>query len=339
MRARLLTIVAALALSGCGGESLPTPVAPSPTTDVPSFPGGIDLRVVNALTGQPISGAVIEITGLGTLGTDGGWMVRLAPPTPGVRQIRVTAPGFVERRTALRFEPQNSITRATVSLIPSSFDLASFDQGWRTTNSVGVPRRLIRWLANPALKLHSSEFNGISGVWRSTGFNLSSQALGCIETYLKAALADMSGGALAFASTEILPPLPQFTNIPESARGAITFFASIGDPCQSLGGCAGRATNTDGSVTSGFVQVNSFSSTTTSCTPSPDRDRFRHLLGHALGLGDVTSAQSVMNHTGPGFRPDPGPFTEFDQQAISIQYQRPPGNQSPDIDPDTFTVN
>jgi hypothetical protein len=58
-----------------------------------------------------------------------------------------------------------------------------------------------------------------------------------------------------------------------------------------------------------------------------------HELGHALGYSHVTVRTSVMNSNA---RTEPN---EFDREATQIVYQRPPGNRSPDTDPDPFSIN
>jgi hypothetical protein len=57
-----------------------------------------------------------------------------------------------------------------------------------------------------------------------------------------------------------------------------------------------------------------------------------HELGHALGYQHVTTRTSIMN---PAIGPDP---TEFDRGGALIAFQRPVGNQAPDVDPTTTTV-
>jgi hypothetical protein len=54
-----------------------------------------------------------------------------------------------------------------------------------------------------------------------------------------------------------------------------------------------------------------------------------HELGHALGWQHVTSRTSIMN---PAIGPEP---TDFDRAGAVIAFQRPPGNRSPDTDPES----
>ncbi len=58
-----------------------------------------------------------------------------------------------------------------------------------------------------------------------------------------------------------------------------------------------------------------------------------HELGHALGYNHVTSRESVMNSSA---QTEPN---QFDLQGARLAFLRPPGNRSPDRDPDAFTVN
>jgi hypothetical protein len=68
-------------------------------------------------------------------------------------------------------------------------------------------------------------------------------------------------------------------------------------------------------------------------TPTLVRSLRSHELGHALGYNHGSTAPSVM---------DPDQYllpTDFDRQAASIAFQRPPGNKSPDTDPTLFSIN
>ena len=53
-------------------------------------------------------------------------------------------------------------------------------------------------------------------------------------------------------------------------------------------------------------------------------------MGHVMGF-DHVGVKSVMNLDDMTY-PEP---TEWDRQAARIAYQRPPGNVSPDTDPQT----
>jgi Matrixin len=58
-----------------------------------------------------------------------------------------------------------------------------------------------------------------------------------------------------------------------------------------------------------------------------------HELGHALGYNHVTSRTSIMNSSARYS------INTFDIDAFRIAFQRPPGNRSPDTDPDQASVN
>ena len=69
-------------------------------------------------------------------------------------------------------------------------------------------------------------------------------------------------------------------------------------------------------------------------TDGPFRRSLRvHELGHALGYNHVTLRESVMNSSA---RIEPN---EFDLHGARLAFLRPPGNRSPDEDPDEFTSN
>ena len=67
---------------------------------------------------------------------------------------------------------------------------------------------------------------------------------------------------------------------------------------------------------------------------SPFRRSLRaHELGHALGYNHVTVRLSVMNASGQ-IEPN-----DFDLKAVKLAFLRPPGNRTPDRDPDSLTSN
>jgi hypothetical protein len=86
----------------------------------------------------------------------------------------------------------------------------------------------------------------------------------------------------------------------------------------------------DGTITSGESMLDrDFEQSS-----SPYRRSLRaHELGHALGYNHVTVRPSVMNSAA---RLEPN---DFDRDASRIAFQRPPGNHSPDVDPNTFSTN
>jgi hypothetical protein len=86
----------------------------------------------------------------------------------------------------------------------------------------------------------------------------------------------------------------------------------------------------DGTVTGGLVMLDrEFEE-----SGSPFRRALRaHELGHALGYQHVAARTSVMN---PAAREEPN---ASDRAASHVAFQRVPGNRSPDIDPDTASLN
>ena len=90
------------------------------------------------------------------------------------------------------------------------------------------------------------------------------------------------------------------------------------------------ATDGEGTVIGGIIMLDRGFETSN----SPFRRSLRaHELGHALGYNHVTVRPSVMNSSA---RIEPN---DFDLNAVKLAFLRPPGNRTPDRDPDSLTSN
>lgn len=283
------------------------------------------LQIVDALSRRPLPAAVVTVGEIGLVADTQG-IVRLASRSSERIRIRANAAGYIERMTGLRLSPTSGAIE--LSLIPQSFDLASFNEGFRPGGA------LRRWRTNPILRVHTTAFIGVAGVAPELRLAGGSS---CSADNFKTALADMTGGALTVAETIMLPRYPQDQTTPnylppgvspppQFLPGAITFFH--GGCGGSSSGCGDNLPAPDGPISSGFIIVAPY----TSCS-FLRMDWLRHAVGHALGINDINGRPSVMNNSGTGT------FTEADRHAVSIQYQRPLGNRSPDIDPEGFVLN
>ena len=123
---------------GCGGGTR-TPTAPTPTDTPSTAPVSVTGQVIDVLTGGPVPDVVLQ-AGPDPVPVDaaGRFEVTL---TPALVRLTVTAPGYVPRNTGLRVPGPHAV----VSLIPVSFDLASFDVMCRTSWARGLPDLLSRW--------------------------------------------------------------------------------------------------------------------------------------------------------------------------------------------------
>jgi hypothetical protein len=144
-------------------------------------------------------------------------------------------------------------------------------------------------------------------------------------------LPQMSGGTLASFASVSFDTSAAGNAVLAQRDGAIVFARFQGLAAATGYAGFGRwATRGDGTVTAGVMLLDA------------DEDRLAfpqhralrtHELGHALGYNHVLSRPSVMNADAT-LEP-----TDFDRDATRIGFERPPGSQSPDVDPTTFLIN
>ncbi len=282
-------------------------------------------RVVDVLSQEGVPN--VSITGDGIVSTsadsDGGFQVLATTSSTDVHPVRFSGAGVVERVTTMRVPGGNTL----VTLIPASFDLASFDQMLRDPG-------LARWTSAPPLAIERRVL-AFEGVEMSEGTAL--------EATMTEAEADGIGDDLSWA-------LPQLTGGAFAAfSGVSRATAAVGDRVAVLRanvitvarveglfeqtgfeGYGRWLVRSDGTVIGGLVMIDrGFDATAT-----PARRVLRaHELGHALGYHHLTRRSSIMSPVGP-VAPTP-----FDLDAFRIAFARVPGNRSPDVDPADRTVN
>jgi hypothetical protein len=304
---------AALLAAACGGS----PTAPS--DDI----GGQVLRgqTVSAADGRSASNVSVQIGREQpvTTDTDGNFQVGIDGAASHTAVFASAA--TVERRTTLR---NASSERVRVSLIPSSFDLAAFDEMFRANES-----GLQRWTSAPRLVIVASVMTyspSFSSDFPATAEQLTDDEVTTMVAHLREGLGLLTGGTYTnFASVDVERPadgtrvstVRSGTIIVGRYNGVVTFAQTIG--------FGQWAVESDGSVRAGAMYL--------------DRDFDRtdgrrrllriHELGHALGYQHVTSRTSIMN---PAIGPEP---SEFDRVGAAIAFQRPPGNRAPDTDPES----
>lgn len=308
MRRMLLAVTVPVFAAACGGS----PAGPTETTPL------IEGRTTHAITSEGASASVRVATRSVQTAADGTF--RLELERGGEYVTNITARGFVERETLSRtgVNPAQQI----FSLIPDQFDLRAFDELARTAGG-----RLQRWTRAPGLVILTSvmTYNGPSeSSYAATGQRLSDAEVAALEADFTRALPLLTGNTWRSFSSVVREAVDEGTRATVQREGVIVAgrYRGIVSWSNTIG--LGRwFEQPDGTVTAGTVFLeHDFDSA------SDRRWLLRmHELGHALGYTHVTSRFSVMN---PMLGPEP---TAFDAEAMSIAYQRMPGNRPPDVDP------
>jgi hypothetical protein len=291
-----------------------TPAAPASPDSVSGLTG----RTVDAITGSASTRLDVVVGSYRAVRTDDEGRFAIEGVRPGDYAATVRGSGVVERQTTI----SASGASATISMIPSGFDLVAFDEMFRAENA-----RLQRWTTPPALVVLATTM-----IFTSTGqteFVASAEQMTDDEVaqmvaHLTDGLALLTGSTFTgFASVTVERP-GEGDRVRPLRGGSVVVgrYTGIRTLANTIG--YGRwAASPGGSITGGAMFL--------------DRDFDRgdarrrllrvHELGHALGYQHVESRTSIMN---PAIGPEP---TEFDRAGAVIAFQRPVGNRSPDVDP------
>lgn len=320
---------------GCGGSSSPTsPGTQPPSNTVP--PGGppptpgphvVSGFLINAADESPIAAAASFTVGGVLIGrSETGGTFSVGFPNPGANRVSLGAAGFVSRETGVNAPGAN----LRLSLIPSSFDLAAFDQMFRHSSS-----GLTRWTSPPAIVLERRvvQFTDYCATsYQATDDTISDAEAGEILTDVRDGYEILTAGrvgALTSIGTRMADAGATVT--PRQSRTIVVMRgAGLRAKPEGFWGYACWSTTADGEVTAGFIILdNDFDR-----NPSPFHRSLRmHELGHTLGCQHVaTSRLSVMNANA---RTEPN---DFDRQAARIATLRPTGNRTPDVDPAAHTA-
>jgi hypothetical protein len=317
--------------NGFEADTRPVTLAAAQVVDFalrPSGPPGgrISGTLLDGLTQQALAGARVRIDGLGetTSGADGSFS--LAAPDPETpRAVIVSSGSIVERTTRLRVPGPAT----TLTLIPSSLDLAAFNQMFR-----GSGGELHRWVAAPALiverrVLQFTTVGATEGVGTAT--TLTDSEVSALVTDLEWALGQLTAGAFTQFSSVRVDASAEGATVRNSHGGAIHVARYDGLTAGSgFWGYARWSWNGLGEMQSGLVMLDR----NFEVSGSPYRRSLRaHELGHALGYQHVTTRDSVMQSHA---RTEP---TAFDRDGARIAFQRMPRNRAPDVDPDNFVGN
>lgn len=333
-----------VAIGGCGGNpSSPT----APTTPVtspqpsPQPPGGPTTgRVTDVLQNAVgVSSSVLSGDGFPQATADPNGYFELRSTIGGAYALAISAQSYVERRTRINVPGQNAL----FTLIPSSFDLPTFDEMCRSYQG-----QLARWMDQPNLVIQKNliDWTNSSGGYLVLDETMSDADLSCMESRMRDAVSVMSGGALNIGSVSISSAQPGTRVSQTSTTGSITVW---GAKNLDAAGRAGGSFDSDMVIRSASAYLiagrsdpslpNTYQTRCDSIGGGGGeagvRQLYRHEIGHALGYQHVTRRSSIMA-AGP---PLLSTVTDFDRQAMAIVYQRAPGNGTPDVDTPTFSAN
>ena len=315
-----LLVAGAFALLGACGHS-PTSPSRTPAQPVTSTTTG---RAVNVLTGDALAavGLRLEDGTTATSGADGAF--RITAATSGTHAVTLTSPDTVERQTSIRVPGPE----ASLSLVPASFDLATYDEMCRAGGS------LRRWSAAPSLAIVDAvvRFTSLSDMaYAALDARLTAQERESIAADLGSALPQVTGGSFggfAAVRTESVAPGSQVSvSAPEGTILVVRVDGlTKGTGYWGYGRWASRAST----VVAGTVMLDASFDTSSSQWV---RSLRVHEMGHALGYDHVWRRLSFMNNSATQ---DPN---AFDRDATRLAFQRPPGNQAPDKDPSGYSAN
>jgi hypothetical protein len=321
-------VAGSVVLAECGGG----PAAPPPPNPGPGVT--IEGRVSNVFDDAPVN-STLTVSGLPggpvTTTTDAAGRFSISA-SAGTFPVAVTAGGYVERRTSV----SSTSGPAFLSLIPASFDLVTFDQFARGMPGNAVPG-VVRWVERPRLMLYEQVLADCTGGFGTiAGPALDAHVLtDAIET-LRHALAALTGG-LFDDFAEVVRYVGQVGEIVvfRELHGTGTIHAA---ECLSVAnGQDGQADLLRDLPSGGYRAIMGVALWTHSTTGGRRRLVQMHEFGHALGLWHTfTPVPSIMSFHSAGYSEE---ITVFDRQAGHVMYRRPPGNRSPDVDPDGFSVN
>jgi hypothetical protein len=288
----------------------------------PTASAGVALsgRTIDVLSQAPLAGVAASGVGLNGSQTDptGSFQMTMASAGSGVRDVTFSGPRVFERRLRLEVPVQD----VTVSLVPSTFDMAAFDQMFRSPG-------LRRWTSAPPIVIEQRTVQ-YTNVEMSEGAGTAdtmttAEADGLLAD-LTAALGPLTANTFRSFGRVTRQTSPEGATIALLNPGTITVVRVAGlRDATGKWGWSRWLYGSDGQVFGALIMLDRDFERSASPLLRPLR---AHELGHALGYDHVTGRPSVMN---PDARLEP---TAFDLDACRIAFQRQPGSRSPDIDPD-----
>lgn len=314
--------------AACGSSSGPT--APRDQNSPPSggtpTPGAFTTTgtLINAIDDAAAGSVSFTVAGtlLGRSEPAGAFSVGF--PASGLNRAVLSGPGYVTRETGIAAPA----TGLRLSLIPSTFDLTSFDQMFRHSSS-----GLTRWTSAPGLVIERRvlQFTDVNAsTYQALDETVSTAEADEIIADMRLGYDLLTAGALGpLASVATQLAGAGATVTPRQDRRIVVTRQKGLTASTGFWGYARWSTTADGEVTSGVIILDRDFETGASAF---HRSLRMHELGHTLGCQHVTGITSVMNSNA---RTEPN---TFDRQAARLAMLRPSGNRTPDLDPPAHTA-
>jgi len=291
----------------------------------PAQQGGINGVAVDAISDRPLSGATVKIDGIGEVVTTAAGAFHFDAADPqSVRGVTVSSAQTVERATRLKVPGPDVM----LTLMPTSLDLAAFDQMFRNG---GV---LHRWTSSPRVVLQNRVlvFSNISDLeYTALGPVMSDEEAASILADLTWSLPQLTGSTFSQFADQQRETAADGDRVRVSRPGLVVIARYEGlTAATGYWGYTRWSWNGAGEMTGAIIMLDRGFDTSS----SPFKRSLRaHEFGHALGYNHVTGRASVMNQAAT-IEPN-----SFDRDGAKLAFQRPPLNRTPDTDPDPFTGN
>lgn len=296
---RRALVVAVILVGGCGGAS---PTGPGPTPPPQPTTVTIAGRVTATLTGEPLAGASLTLSGRTvTTGADGRFTLDGQPPNTTL-PVELSAAGTLPRQTTIRTESGRSDITLDLIQEGGAFSLGFYRQLIRNAHDAPeayAAEPLRRWTVAPNIHLQSVPDDvDVAG----------------LDALVRSMVSQATGGALAVGTVTSGSSASQAPN-----TITVAFVRDLG-----MAEC-GRAQVGAGSVTINTARC--------VCPASPvNRELLGHEIGHAMGFRHT--ADGLMR--GSGFGCGEPAFSDAERYHARIAYRRQPGNL--DIDRDAAGV-
>jgi hypothetical protein len=283
-------------------------------------------KVIDASSSMGIGGVAIKVDGLPAVvsASDGTFKVSASDPQQ-VRLVTLTSPGTIERVTRIRV-PGDS---PTITLLPKSLDLTSFDQMVRGNDAV-----LHRWIGAPRLVIQRRALkftNTSDSAYQATATLLSDADVNELVSNLTEALPQLTGDAFHAFAAQSIETAAEGEMVSVSRPGWIVVARYEGlAAATTFWGYTRWAWNGAGEMQAASMMLDRAHE----ASAAPDRHALHaHELGHALGDNHVSARDSVMNVSGTV------EINAVDREDARLSFLRLPLNRSPDTDPDPVSVN